>query len=168
MKKLTQKQKKAAPNKCGNCYDGKLLMAGETCGVCGNHEPVPPKKKRKRKPASAAALRKLLQFDSAGVLNPGRLLDALDRKCVYCGCTDSKACAGGCSWIVRHPKTNTGVCSCCVKELPGIAVGLLSIAPPREGQCWMQVLSGPNAGEGQPVDAKLLEDTLVKFYKKHF
>jgi hypothetical protein len=34
-----------------------------------------------------------------------------DRTCVYCGCTESRACAGGCSWIVTHPWTNTGVCS---------------------------------------------------------
>jgi len=31
--------------KCGNCYDGKPLMPGETCGICGNKEPL-----RKSKP----------------------------------------------------------------------------------------------------------------------
>ncbi len=34
--------------------------------------------------------------------------------CVYCGCTDSRACAGGCSWIETHEHTPTGVCSNCI------------------------------------------------------
>ncbi len=36
-----------------------------------------------------------------------------DRTCVYCGCTDSRACNGGCCWILKFPKTNTGICSQC-------------------------------------------------------
>lgn len=36
-----------------------------------------------------------------------------ERMCVQCGCTDSKACPKGCSWIVTHPVTPTGVCSEC-------------------------------------------------------
>ncbi len=35
------------------------------------------------------------------------------RQCVYCGCTDSSACPGGCCWILEFPKTNTGICSQC-------------------------------------------------------
>ena len=37
-----------------------------------------------------------------------------DRTCVHCGCTDSHACAGGCSWVILHKATHTGVCSACV------------------------------------------------------
>lgn len=36
-----------------------------------------------------------------------------ERQCVQCGCTDSKACPGGCSWVEEHPATPTGVCSTC-------------------------------------------------------
>ncbi len=38
----------------------------------------------------------------------------LERTCVHCGCTDSRACEGGCSWAVKHKHTPTGVCSRCV------------------------------------------------------
>ena len=33
--------------------------------------------------------------------------------CVYCGCTDSHACAGGCYWVEQHQHTPTGVCNNC-------------------------------------------------------
>lgn len=35
------------------------------------------------------------------------------RTCVYCGCTDERACPGGCHWIEEHEHTPTGVCSRC-------------------------------------------------------
>lgn len=42
-----------------------------------------------------------------------------ERMCVHCGCTDSRACPGGCHWVVEHAATPTGVCSRCVeKEKP--------------------------------------------------
>jgi hypothetical protein len=37
----------------------------------------------------------------------------MERVCVQCGCRDSIACEGGCSWAVQHPATPTGVCSEC-------------------------------------------------------
>ncbi|MCU0770858.1 MAG: hypothetical protein MUE94_03680 [Verrucomicrobia bacterium] len=40
-----------------------------------------------------------------------------ERRCVYCGCTDSKACVGGCSWVQIHEHTHTGVCSQCIPRL---------------------------------------------------
>jgi len=39
-----------------------------------------------------------------------------ERTCVYCGCTDSRACQEGCCWAIEHPKTATGVCSRCIEE----------------------------------------------------
>jgi len=39
-----------------------------------------------------------------------------ERVCVHCGCTDSHACRGGCSWAVLHKATPTGVCSQCVPK----------------------------------------------------
>lgn len=35
------------------------------------------------------------------------------RHCVVCGCTDNRACPGGCSWAMLHQGTPTGVCSKC-------------------------------------------------------
>ena len=57
--------------KCGNCYDGKLLMAGESCGMCGNKEP------KARKPdytARTKALRKTLYPMSAKEVSDARSL----------------------------------------------------------------------------------------------
>lgn len=34
--------------------------------------------------------------------------------CVLCGCTDDKACAGGCSWVEVCYQTGRGHCSACV------------------------------------------------------
>ncbi len=33
--------------------------------------------------------------------------------CVQCGCTDLRACAGGCAWLAVNHKDGTGVCSNC-------------------------------------------------------
>lgn len=35
------------------------------------------------------------------------------RVCTQCGCTDHRACPGGCIWIIEHPATNTRICSNC-------------------------------------------------------
>ena len=31
-------------------------------------------------------------------------------RCTCCGCTDERACPGGCSWLIKHP---VAVCSAC-------------------------------------------------------
>lgn len=36
-----------------------------------------------------------------------------ERKCIACGCTDSQACQGGCSWLQVDYATGEGVCSSC-------------------------------------------------------
>jgi len=36
-----------------------------------------------------------------------------EKTCVMCGCTDDRACAGGCSWIHVFPHGDAGVCSSC-------------------------------------------------------
>lgn len=33
--------------------------------------------------------------------------------CIYCGCTDSQACPGGCSWVWINYDTGKGICSRC-------------------------------------------------------
>lgn len=37
--------------------------------------------------------------------------------CTSCGCTDLRACPGGCSWLGVNHKDGTGVCSRCPKAL---------------------------------------------------
>jgi hypothetical protein len=39
-----------------------------------------------------------------------------ERVCEGCGCTDSRACQGGCFWVVFGPGPNKGVCSMCAGE----------------------------------------------------
>lgn len=39
--------------------------------------------------------------------------NAQERTCVQCGCTDSRACKDGCSWVIKHKFTMTGVCTNC-------------------------------------------------------
>jgi hypothetical protein len=37
-----------------------------------------------------------------------------DSQCIRCGCTDSQACEGGCSWAVVDRNVRQGICSNCV------------------------------------------------------
>ncbi len=37
-------------------------------------------------------------------------------KCLICSCTDSNACADGCSWIIVDRKKGLGICSNCVPK----------------------------------------------------
>ena len=34
-------------------------------------------------------------------------------KCIKCGCTDDRACPGGCSWVWVDRKKGKGLCSQC-------------------------------------------------------
>jgi hypothetical protein len=45
---------------------------------------------------------------------------------VYCGCTDGRACAGGCAWVEKHVMTNTGVCSRCLEHVPDLLKRVLA------------------------------------------
>lgn len=36
-----------------------------------------------------------------------------ERICRGCGCTDSHACPGGCSWVLLDIDTPSGICSSC-------------------------------------------------------
>lgn len=40
-----------------------------------------------------------------------------DATCRKCGCTDSRACAGGCSWLWVDREACTGLCSSCAPEI---------------------------------------------------
>lgn len=51
---------------------------------------------------------------------------------MICGCTEARACPGGCAWVESHPATATGVCSGCLEE----AVLSLFYAAERAGMRW--------------------------------
>lgn len=38
-----------------------------------------------------------------------------EAKCVRCGCTDSRACPGGCSWAWVDYEKGEGLCMACVE-----------------------------------------------------
>lgn len=40
-----------------------------------------------------------------------------DRTCRGCGCTDSRACPGGCAWLLLDIAAPTGVCTTCAEIL---------------------------------------------------
>lgn len=37
--------------------------------------------------------------------------------CIGCGCTDSRECEDGCTWIAMNTRNQTGVCTCCEGEM---------------------------------------------------
>jgi len=37
----------------------------------------------------------------------------MEATCLFCGCKDSKACEGGCSWLYVDRDKGKGVCSSC-------------------------------------------------------
>lgn len=47
-----------------------------------------------------------------------------DSTCRCCGCTDSAACLGGCSWVLVDRERKVGICSSC-DELINLAVKLI-------------------------------------------
>jgi hypothetical protein len=40
-----------------------------------------------------------------------------ERACRGCGCTDRRACPGGCAWVLLDIEADTGVCSACAHRL---------------------------------------------------
>ncbi len=63
--------------------------------------------------ASAASVRKFLRARARKAAPAMRRLRATQFTCVYCGCTDARACKGGCCWILKFPKLRAGICSQC-------------------------------------------------------
>ena len=37
----------------------------------------------------------------------------IESTCIRCGCTDSNACPGGCSWFIVYRRHRIGVCTRC-------------------------------------------------------
>lgn len=40
-----------------------------------------------------------------------------DAVCTHCGCTDSRACPGGCTWYRVDYEARVGLCTSCVDQL---------------------------------------------------
>jgi len=53
-------------------------------------------------------------------------------QCVACGCTELKACPGGCYWVGINPVTHEGLCSrCAARPLDDLmaAIGFSKMTP---------------------------------------
>ncbi len=69
--------------------------------------------------ATAAELKKAFSVDVGKILD--EVAPDVVAKCRECGCTEAKACPGGCSWVKKpDPKTGLGLCSSCAG--PGVLV----------------------------------------------
>jgi len=89
--------------------------------------------------------------------------------CVYCGCTDSKACPGGCTWVELHQHTPTGVCSGCTEHVKGkhvLELGVFTIIKPgfRKGTIWLERA----AGEGMNTSEAKLAAAIEKYFNREF
>jgi hypothetical protein len=56
------------------------------------------------------------------------------RFCRGCGCSDLRACPGGCSWILLDIETPTGVCSACTEKLEWHPVLLANVGFDVDGE----------------------------------
>jgi hypothetical protein len=101
----------------------------------------------------------------------GKASTRVDRTCVHCGCTDSRACPGGCAWAIKHKATPTGVCSNCSPSPGGegrgegghFIIGTFIIVRTPKG-FWIQSA----AGEGlQTTEAKLAA-AIRNFFNREF
>lgn len=88
-----------------------------------------------------------------------------ERTCVQCGCTDSRACPGGCHWVIRHPATPTGICSTCFFSGP-VRIGdfVVSKLEMPAGKVWLQ----HRDGEGMETDEAKLAVALRRYFHREF
>ena len=90
--------------------------------------------------------------------------------CVYCGCTDSKACAGSCTWVELHQHTPTGVCSGCTASIKGLQrldIGKFILIKPGakgHGHVWFE----RTRGEGMDLPETKLATALKKLFTQEF
>jgi DNA-binding PadR family transcriptional regulator len=42
---------------------------------------------------------------------------ALVATCIHCGCTDARACPGGCSWLFVNRDLRLGICTNCTDQV---------------------------------------------------
>ena len=86
-----------------------------------------------------------------------------EHTCIHCGCTDSKACAGGCSWTVLNKHTPTGICSRC-RNLPEH----LTLGSMRVERIGDKVWIHQNGGESMATTAAKLKAAIEQFFNAEF
>ena len=94
-----------------------------------------------------------------------------ERTCIYCGCTDSRACVRGCSWVWLSHHGNVGVCSsrhcrdlAAGIQLPRIILGDFRLWKTDAGKLWISHING----DGMQMDEKKFASHIEKFFTKHF
>lgn len=65
--------------------------------------------------AGRAPFTSLIAGEPASLATPGALDVDVNRPatCTGCGCTDRRACPGGCWWVQLDREKRTGLCSSC-------------------------------------------------------
>lgn len=90
---------------------------------------------------------------------------------MHCGCTDSRACEGGCRWIQQHAATPTGVCSqCAAKQCQAVVIGKIFVGRNGPDTFWLEVTAADHAhrGEGMSMKEKPLAKVIEAFFAKKF
>lgn len=111
-------------------------------------------------PISRAAAAYALMEEAKRLLGP----EGTERVCVNCGCTDSRACAGGCAWAEVHKATPTGVCTRCVFEKITLGQCVILKPGPSAGTVWIQDAEG----EGMETPEAHLEQAIKEYFRKNF
>lgn len=130
--------------------------------------------------SSQKAKRCLVEFQNFTDLEGSQILNCVtevpfaslrhEATCVYCGCTDSHACAGGCQWVELHQHTPTGVCSHCTASIKGLkrmdVGGYILINPGAKGPAhiWFE----RRRGEGMDIEECKLVAVLRDLFKREF
>ncbi len=76
---------------------------------------------------------------------------AKEKTCVMCGCTDSHACPGGCSWVHVFKFGAAGVCSQCAEKFMVLQARSL----PETRNLYPVVLYLANSAEAETLAAEL-------------
>jgi len=91
--------------------------------------------------------------------------------CIGCGCTDDRACHGGCSWVRLDFDRCIGVCSSCWRDMARWDAGDRTISAKahesRKSRCkccrapiiWFRT----NGGRNMPVDAATVQQNDAVF-----
>lgn len=91
----------------------------------------------------------------------------VQEECIFCGCTDDRACEGGCSWVLP------GLCSKCAEKLSQIGLTTHSNDPVelkevlKKHEEWDGRSPHPFGCVGPDPDAKCFEKLDEQLGKKH-
>lgn len=48
---------------------------------------------------------------------PHQIMNSRSRACRACGCTELRACPGGCWWVLLDVHSPSGICSTCAEQI---------------------------------------------------